>query len=370
LKKLNVCIVGCGRIATLNVLGYKDNSGARVYAVCDKDESRARALAEETGADMVYTDYNAVCADPNIDVIELLTPHHLHCAMTVQACEAGKHVSVQKPMALSLTECDQMIAAAKKAGVKLKVYENFIFYPPYVKAKQMIDAGEIGDPLTIRIKMNAGSNRLGWAVEPASWVWRMQEEYSGGGELVFDDGNHKFSIARFFMGEPESVFAYIGHTPMEGEQYADRSGKMVQFYQDAPSMIVWRYKGSQKCGVFDITYSKDMEINSDYYACDERVEITGTKGVIWVTRCTGKMLQVPTLMMYKDGCMHSFENLRDDWADSFFDSTCDFVEAIQQDRPPRLTGEDGREVLKFSLAAIVSAKNNAPVLLDDMESYK
>ena len=366
MKRLNVCIVGCGRIASLNVLGYQENPGARVYAVCDKDIARARALAQETGAEKIYTDFNEVCADPLIDVVEMLTPHHLHCEMTVLACRAGKHVSVQKPMAMSLSECDQMIAAARDAGVKLKVYENFIFYPPYVKAKQLLDAGEIGEPVTIRIKMNAGSNRFGWAVDPATWAWRMQEQYSGGGELVFDDGNHKFSIARFFMGEPESVFAYIGHTLMEGEQYTDKEGKTVQFYQDAPSVIVWRYKDSQKCGVFDIAYSKDMDINTDYYACDERVEITGTKGVIWVTRCTGKMLQIPTLLMYKDCCMHSFENLRDDWADSFIDSTRDFVEAIHENRAPRLTGEDGREVLKFSLAAIESAKRNMPMRLDDM----
>ena len=369
MEKIKVCIVGCGRIATLNVMGYKDNPDAEVYAVCDINEGRAKEFAAALGAKKIYTDFTAACADPAIDMMELLVPHHLHCPLSVQACEAGKHVSVQKPMALSLAECDRMIEAAKKAGVKLKVYENFVFYPPYVKAKELIDAGEIGEPLTIRIKMNAGTDKYGWKVDPATWAWRMQEEYSGGGELVFDDGNHKFSIARYFMGEPETVFAFIGHTIMEGETYIDRQGKEVPFYQDAPSVITWRYKDSGKCGVFDITYSKDLEINTDYYACDERVEITGTKGVLWVTRCTGKMLQIPTLILYKDCKTQTFENLRNDWADSFIDSTRDFITAIKEDRAPRLTGEDGREVLKFSLAAMRAAKENRPVLLDEMDSY-
>ena len=297
-------------------------------------------------------------------------PHHLHCSMTVKACEAGKHVSVQKPMALSLEECDQMIAAAKKAGVKLKVYENFIFYPPYVKAKELIEQGEIGEPLTIRIKMNAGNNKHGWTVDPATWAWRMEESKSGGGELVFDDGNHKFSIARYFMGEPESVFAYIGKSMMEGETFIKKDGTEIPFYQDAPSMITWRCKGGKRYGVFDITWSKDLEINSDYYACDERVEITGTKGVLWITRCTGKMLQVPTLILYRDGQTIQYDNLRDDWADSFIDSTRDFIEAIQHDRPPVLTGEDGREVLKFSLAAMQAARENRPVEVDTMDDYR
>lgn len=371
MKKLKVCVVGCGRIATLNVLGYKDNPDAEIYAVCDINPQKAKEYAKELNADKYYTDYEDVCADPEIDIIDLLVPHDLHCTMTVKGCRAGKHVSVQKPMALSLKECDEMIAAAKEGGVKLKVYENFVFYPPYVRAKELIDAGEIGEMLTMRIKMNAGSNKYGWKVEPSTWAWRMQEEISGGGELVFDDGYHKFSIARYFMGDAESVFAYIGKTPMEGEIYVDKkTGKEVQFYEDAPSVIIWKQKNSQKCGVFDITYSKDLEINTDYYACDERVEITGSKGVIWVTRCTGKMLQIPTLILYKDGQTYNYENLRDDWADSFIDSTKDFIDAIKNNREYRLSGEDGREVLKFSLAAMRAARENRPILLDSMEEYK
>jgi predicted dehydrogenase len=367
-RKLGVLIVGCGRIATLNVLGYRDNPHARVWAVCDLDRGRACALAAETGATKIYTDYDEALRDPEVDIVELLVPHHLHCEMTVRACLAGKHVSVQKPMALSLEECDRMIEAAQRAGVLLKVYENFVFYPPYVLAKRLIDEGEIGEPLSIRLKMNAGCGKYGWRVDPATWAWRMQEEMSGGGELVFDDGNHKFSLARYLMGEPETVFAFIGHTLMEGESYLDRqTGKLVPFYQDAPSVIVWKYRDSQKFGVFDITYSKDLEIRSDYYACDERVEVTGTKGVLWVTRCTGKMLDIPTLIVYRDCETRTYGNLRDDWADSFIDSTRDFIDAVRLNRPPRLTGEEGKAVLKFSLAAMRSAREMRPVRIDEME---
>lgn len=370
MSELKVCIVGCGRIATLNCLGYKDDPDARIFAVCDTNGERAKAFAAETGAERIYTDYEDVLKDGDIDAVELLVPHHLHCDMTVRACRAGKHVSVQKPMAMSLRECDQMIEAAEKAHVVLKVFENFIFYPPYVEAKRLLDAGEIGEPQSIRLKMVAGSNRHGWPVSQATWAWRMQEELSGGGELIFDDGYHKFSLARYFLGDPETVFAFVGHTMMEGEEnrYFDReSGKTVQFYEDAPSVITWKYRDSQRFGVFDINYSKDMEINSDYYACDEQVEITGSKGVIWVTRCTGKLRQIPSLRIYRGGKTVSYEAMRDDWADSFIDSTRDFIRAIRDNARPRLSGEDGREVLKFSLAALRSGKLNRPVTMDEME---
>lgn len=362
MAKLRFCIVGCGRIATLNVLGYKDHPDAEIYAVCDQDRAKAEAMAAQTGAKKIYTDYQQALDDKDIDVIDLLVPHHLHHKMTIAACKAKKHISVQKPMALNAAECDDMIKAAKDNGVKLKVFENFVFYPPIVKAKQLIDEGKIGDISTIRLKMVAGGFHHGWQVDPKTWLWRMEEATCGGGPLVFDDGYHKFSLAYHFLGKPEKVFAFIDATPVQGTAYKKPDGTTVQFYEDAPAMITWK-AGGKRYGVFDITYSPDLEVNTDYYSCDERVEITGTKGIIWVTRCTGKMLQEPSLTLYSDGESRSWHAMRDDWADSFIDSTKDFIDAILKDRDPVLTGEDGKEILRFALGAMESGKTGLPVEL-------
>jgi predicted dehydrogenase len=126
---IRVAIVGCGRISDLHEMGYRGREDARIVAVCDAKRKRAQARAEawSIAANQVYTDYRKLLADPEIDLVELLVPHHLHAEMTVAACQAGKHVSVQKPMALSTAEADQMIAAADRAGVVLRVYENFVF---------------------------------------------------------------------------------------------------------------------------------------------------------------------------------------------------------------------------------------------------
>lgn len=355
MSKIKVCIVGVGRIATLNVLGYMDNPDAEIYAICSRSEEKAKNAAKEWGAAKIYTDYDEMLKDPEIDLVELLTPHNLHCEMTVKACRAGKHVSVQKPMAMNLAECDEMIAAAKEANVKLKVYENFMFYPPYVKAKELIDQGVIGEPITMRYKMNAGKQTLGWEVDMGTWEWRMKDEISGGGPLVFDDGQHKFSIAMYLMGEIEKVTAWIDHTDVIPGV----------FYEDAPAMVMWKYKDAKKYGFMDITYSEELHINTDYYSCDERVEVTGSKGVLWITRCTGKMLQIPTLIVYKDGQTTTYEDLRDDWADSFIDSTKHFVNVLKNGGEPELDGEGGKEVLKFSLAAIKSANEKREVYMNE-----
>lgn len=136
---VRVAIVGCGRISDLHELGYRGREDAHIVAVCDTKRGRAQEKAKAWGVDKVYTDYRRLLADSEIDLVELLVPHHLHAEMTVTACEAGKHVSVQKPMALTVAGADRMISAEERAGVVLRVYENFLLPAPC--ARQADDRG-------------------------------------------------------------------------------------------------------------------------------------------------------------------------------------------------------------------------------------
>ena len=146
MKKINVAFVGCGRISDLHYMGYKDREDSSLVALCDSNESRAKSKAKEWGVSRVYKDFNELLKQSDIDLVELLVPHNLHCGMTLQALRAGKHVSVQKPMALNLAEADEIIAEADKKGLVLRIYENFVFYPPNVEAKRLLKSGAIGEP--------------------------------------------------------------------------------------------------------------------------------------------------------------------------------------------------------------------------------
>lgn len=381
MDKMKFVLVGCGRIATLHVAGYRDNPDAQLWGVYDINRAAAKKFACEYGISKVYSSYEEVLADPEVTAVELLLPHHLHCEFTVKACSAGKHVSVQKPMAMNLAECDIMIKAAKDNGVKLKVFENFVFYPPYRFAKKMLDAGEIGTPLGMRLKMNNASlasrnmpttgkkaktgctevdesvHETGWNVDIRSWAWRLNDSLAGGGPTVFDDGYHKFSTILYMLGDVEKVTAWIDETPV-----------FPNVYNDVPAVIMWKHKDKKVYGVWDIMSSDEMYVQSKYYTCDERMEITGSRGVLWVTRCTASMLpEVAPVVMYRDGKLTSFWDMKHDWADSFEGSTRDFVDAIKNDREPVLSGEWGREVLKFALAAIDSSKRKTEVYLDSYE---
>lgn len=355
MKPICAAIVGCGRISDLHEIGYRGLEGARISAVCDSKAGRARAKARAWGVDKVYTDYTKLLADPEIDLVELLVPHHLHAEMTVAACQAGKHVSVQKPMAISVAEANRMIAAAEQARVVLRVYENFVFYAPAMRAKEMIEAGEIGEPQMIRMHVNTGTRASSWEVPLSAWLWRFNEKQCGGGPLVFDHGYHLFSLAYYLMGEVERVYAWI-----------DRSRVAPKVYLDAPATIMFQFKAPRRYGVFDIEHTPKMQIDSLYYADDDRVEIIGEKGTLFINRYTARTVDLPELMLFRNGKTTAIPVARVEWHDSFIDCTRHLVDILQRGGQPRLDGKTGKAVLQFALATQESARLGREVRPDEL----
>lgn len=357
-KPIRVAIVGCGRISTLHQLGYRDYPDAELAAVCDTNKATAKQRAKEWGVSKIYTDYHQVLEDKDIDVVELLTPHHLHCPMTIEACVAGKHVSVQKPMALCVSEADQMIAAAQRAGVILRVYENFVYYAPAVKAKQMIEAGEIGEARAVRMHVSTGNAVNDWKIPLSAWVWRFNEKQCGGGPLVFDHGFHLFSLGYYLGGPVEKVYAWIDRTPVK------EAGNLVQI--DAPAMIMFKYKAARSYGELDIEYTPRMKMDSLYYADDDRIEIIGEKGIIFINRYTARTVDLPELMLFKDGKTTPIPVEGVEWHDSFIAATRDMVQMLKTGQQPRLDGPTGKAVLQFSLAALQSSETGKEVRPEDV----
>jgi predicted dehydrogenase len=358
MKQIRVAIVGCGRISDLHQVGYRGRQDARIVVVCDTNKARAQKQAQAWNVEKVYTDYKHVLEDKEVDVVELLTPHHLHCSMTTQAAQAGKHISVQKPMALSAAEADEMIAAADRAGVMLRVYETFVYYAPAVKAREMIDAGEIGSVRAVRMHISTGSG-TSWEVPLSAWAWRFNEKQCGGGPLVFDHGYHLFSVGYFLGGPVERVYAWIEHTPVK------EAVGMVKI--DAPAMIMFQFKAPQCYGQLDIEHTPKMHIDSSYYADDDRIEVIGEKGILFINRYTAKTVDLPALMLFKDGRTTSIPVEGVEWHDSFDATTVDFIDKLKTGGQPRLDGPTGKAVLQFTLAALQSAATGREVRPDDVK---
>ncbi len=360
MKPLGVAIVGCGRISNLHALGHRGRDDARIVAVCDTKKGRAREKAKAWGVEHVYSDYDKLLSDPKVDLVELLVPHHLHAEMTVAACRAGKHVSVQKPMARTVAEADRMIEAAERAGVILRIFENFVFYPPHVRAKAMIDAGEIGEPQMIRLHVGTGRSDTEWKVPLSAWLWRFQEGKCGGGPLVFDHGYHLFSLARHLMGPVERVYAWLDTSPVGGP--IPRRVAEV----DAPATIMFQFKAPRRYGVLDFVHTPEMVMDSIYYADDDRVEVIGERGILFVNRCTARTVDLPPLMLFRDGQTTAIPVERAEWHDSFVDCTRHLLDVLRDGGRPVLDGATGKAVLQFTLAAHLSAREGREVRPDDV----
>jgi len=353
MDKIRAAFIGTGRISDLHAIEYFQNENAEIVAICDTDPQIARRRGRKWGIaeKYIFQDYKKLLDVEQINLVEILVPHHLHYRVAMDAFKAGKNVSLQKPMALNLDDADRLIAEAKASGVVFKVFENFIFYPPVVKAKELIDAGEIGEPLTIRIKSNSGYSPNAWEIPTAAAAWRQNSNTCGGGPLVFDDGHHKFSLAWFFMGMAQQVHAWI-----------DRTEVKPGIVMDSPSVISFKFP-NKKYGSLEVVHSPELLVDTRHYAQDDRVEITGTKGVVWITRGHGDMTAQPPVMLYRDGKTTAFSHMPVGWEHSFILSARHFIRALLNDTKPSLTGEEGRNILQFALAAQESAKQGKRVTI-------
>jgi predicted dehydrogenase len=352
-ERLRVAIIGPGRISDLHTIEYVNSPHTEIAAVCKPDTDGALARARSWGIEpeKVYADWQDCLADDSIDAFEVLLPHHMHMEVALAAIETGKHLSIQKPVGFTVAECSQFVEAAAVAearGQVVRVFENFLFYPPVSRMVDIVRDGEIGEVLSVRQISRSGDPACGWDVPDRAAAWRFDIDQNGGGPLVFDDGLHKFSIFWALLGVADEVHAWIGSTPVEG-------GAL-----DSPSVVSMRW-GSGAMGVLEVVNAPELQVQSLFYSQDDRVEVTGTKGVAWVNRGHGKLQEIPSLQVYKDGHTTDYEDIAAEWDESFVLATRDFIEAVREGRSSLLTAEQHREVLSTALAAQISGREDRVV---------
>lgn len=350
-QPIRIALVGVGRIADLHARAYRRDPRANLWALCDRDEELLARRATEWGVSRTYTDYAALLADPDVEAVEILTPTGLHCEQVLAAAAAHKHVSVQKPMALSMADARRMVEACERARVVFKVCENYVFYPPLLKAKELIDAGAIGRVLNVGMRM-IGAGSGGWPVAAASWRWRLEEAQVAGGPTVFDHGHHMYSCAWFLGGRIDKLHAWIHH---------------IDAVVDSPATIQWSYEDGLAQGSVQFVMCPELEIASPYYSNDEWFEIVGSKGLIWVNRCTAAFRdQLPAVTLQTSAGVEHFDDLDADWAAGFDGALRNFVDAIYRMEPPLLSGADGLEILAVDLAIQRSQQAQRPVYVDEL----
>lgn len=338
MDRVRIGIVGVGNIATLNVPGYLAHENCDVVALCDPRADVLARRSAEWGVERTYTDIAKLLADDEIDAVEILGPTPLHAEHVIAAARAGKHVSVQKPIANTVSDGRRMVEAASDAGVIFRVTEQACYYPPLRKARDLIASGIIGTPTVVRIKTVVGRTESEFQanLDPAGYSWRFNDQSPGG--HLFDDVMHKYAMALWLVDEHvSSVQAVVRQGPL---------------FFEAPTVALWEYARHDLLGMMEVSYAPDMFIRSDYYGADEFFEIQGTRGFIWVTRLCGNLhVDLPPLVLYEeDGRQTSFADLDASYDGSFVKAAAGFVDGVLAGVTPDLSPQMGIEALQLAFA--------------------
>jgi predicted dehydrogenase len=341
---VRAAIVGLGRIYDLNVLAYRGNPDVEVVALVDPDEGRRVHRAGDWPDARLFASVGELVASGlAVDAVEALLPIPLHCDEVVAMLGQGLHVNLQKPISNDLAEAGRMRDAAAASGCTLRVMENYLFYEPLQRLKQVIDSGELGEVSGYHLKLVA-SGLGGWDVPGDTYRWQFEQADRGRGTLLFDDGWHKLSTALWLFGPVREVRAWVGSTEV-----------VPGIAVDAPTTVVWEHANGVR-GVWDITLAVDLYLRWDYYTNDERWEVTGRRGFARVNRCTARGIQQPSLEVYRDGELRAHHALDDDWASSFRASGRHWLHWLQTGEGPLWWGTDEAiEVLRLALAAYASS---------------
>ncbi len=309
-------IIGCGLIGQKRAKALGEG---RLIACADINEARAISLAGNNGVKS-FNDWRELLALPEVDIVVIATLHDSLAEIMLAAIEAGKHVLVEKPAARNSTELEPVMAAAEKFGVKVHVGFNHRYHRAFHKARELFEAGALGDLMFIRARYGHGG-RIGYDKE-----WRANPELSGGGELI-DQGPHLIDLSRWFLGEFEEVqgFAHTYYWDMP----VDDNGFML--LKTAKQQVAFLHAS---CTEWKNLFS--MEI----YGRDAKLEISGLGGSYGVERLTYyKMLPEmgppeTTTWEYPMG------------DDSWVLELAEFYEDIRLNREPSAGLKDAYEALK------------------------
>jgi UDP-N-acetyl-2-amino-2-deoxyglucuronate dehydrogenase len=255
--KLNFAIVGCGRIAQRHA-EHIERAGI-LSAVCDIDKTKAKAFAEKYGAAWFESLEEMLSATPAIDVVSVCTPNGLHAMHSIQALKAGKHVLCEKPMALTVKDCTDMIHAAERANKRLFIVKQNRFNPPVMAVKELIDNGKLGKIYSVQL--NCFWNRN---AEYYKNSWKGTKDLDGG--TLYTQFSHFIDLLYWFLGDVESLMAYTGNFDHQGLiEFEDTGVVVLKFLNGAIGTINYTVNA----------YKKNMEGSLTLFAEKGTVKIGG-----------------------------------------------------------------------------------------------
>ncbi len=313
MKQFNVAIIGCGLVGQKRAAQL---AGCKLVACADADFKRALSLASRHSDSEAVKDWRDAVTRKDVDIVIVATPHFLLAPITLAAVKAGKHVLVEKPAAHHPEELDEIERAAKRAGVLVRVGFNHRYHPTFQKARELVDAGALGELMFVRARYGHGG-RVGYDRE-----WRADPKLAGGGELL-EQGVHIIDLARWFLGEFTEVEGFA-HTYF-WNQKVDDNGFML--LKTAKKKVAFMHAS---CTEWKNTFSFEI------YGKVGKLDIFGLGGSYGTERITLYAMQPE--MGPPPTTVWEFPMEDNSWGTEF----AEFVEDIRLNRQPSASIADAR----------------------------
>jgi myo-inositol 2-dehydrogenase / D-chiro-inositol 1-dehydrogenase len=334
--QVNIGVIGAGMIGRV----HSENLAFRIpqanlTVIADINEQAARATAARCRIPSATKDYQEILGDPEIDAVVICSSTDTHARIITEAAQAGKHIFCEKPIDFSLAKIDGALAQVEKAGVKLQIGFNRRFDSNFARVRQAVASGEIGEPHLLHI--------VSRDPEPPT-----PEYVKTSGGIFMDMTIHDFDMASFLIGsEVEEVFVYGG---VRIDPEIGKAG-------DLDTVLILLKFADGTLGTID---------NSEKaaYGYDQRVEVFGNRGAIQIANNYPNSAVVSSgESIYHDRPLYFFVER---YVDSYIAEMRSFIEAVSEDRPTQVSGQDGRVPVVMALAAHKSYAEHRPVRLSEI----
>lgn len=336
MKRTKVAILGAGFITDIHMESYhRFIPEAEVVAVYARNKEKAAAFASKYHIPKYYDDITQLLETSGCEVVDICLPNYLHADAAIKAAQAGKHVIVEKPIAVTLEEADAMIEACRQANVKLMYAEELCFAPKYERVRHLVKEGAVGDVFMLKQSEKHSGPHTDWFYDV---------HYSGGGVLM-DMGCHAFGWFFWMLNNADvkSVQASMATVYHKGRTSGEDNSIVIVEFENGVT------------GVAENSWAK-------HGGMDDRCEVYGTGGVVYADLFIGNS----ALSYSKSGYGYAMEKADTTvgWSFTVFEEVFNqgyphelkhFIECVREDKEPLVTGAMGRRVLEVIYAAYASA---------------
>jgi predicted dehydrogenase len=334
LKQIGWGIIGSAGIADKRTIpeGIIPSEGSRLVALMGPHEEKLKPMAEKYGIDRCYTSEEELLSDPDVDAVYVASPNYLHHRQSIAAAEAGKHVLCEKPFAMDVRECEEIIAACKKNDVKLSVGFMMRFHSCHQEAQRIAEEDRLGQLVTSRVQ-------FGFWYPDIQGAWRQIKAQGGGGSLM-DLGIHGIDLVRMFMGDVTEVSAF--------------NDTLIHNYDvEDSSLIIMKFES----GAYGVV---DSFFNIARPAGGNALEVNGTKGSVLSQGSIGQS-STGTLKVSLAGV--DARKFSPEPVNIYRAEVEDLVRAINEDSEPLNSGEEATKDQAVAMAAFESSRTGRTIRL-------